>query len=120
MRSTTIGRLSFAATLTVLCCMPLALAPSAGARTATCAPFAQGSIRVVRLERSFGCGRAMRARVVATVRAGGYLRRNGWYCRWGQGGTRPVRVRGLVYYAGYCSRGPGFEVDAWFLAHRPG
>ena len=73
-------------------------------------------MRVIRLQRTLGCAIGLRL-AARTVRAGGYLKAGGYYCRWGQGGTRPIRVNGRIYYGGFCYRSSDGR-EAQFLARR--
>lgn len=80
----------------------LVLAAPASAASKHCKRLQSGGAEVIRLERSLGCGVAIRRAVLAVIRDDGYYRRGNLYCRWGQGGTRPVRVKGKTYYGGFC------------------
>lgn len=76
-----------------------------------------GRIHVMRLKTVLKCSAALPP-AVRVVNNGGYYQSKRWYCRWGQGGTRPIRVNGKVYWAGSCmvvSTGREFS----FIAHRP-
>jgi hypothetical protein len=82
----------------------------------TCAPGRRDGVRVVKLERLFGCKTGLRL-AVATVNGDGYYSEGDLYCRWGQGGTRTIRVGGVEYIPGFCTHS-GDEREATFLARR--
>ena len=69
-----------------------------------CPSLTASSVEVIRLQSTLGCGKALRAAAVTAVREG-FVDANGYYCRWGQGGTRSVIVKGRTYFAGFCRRG---------------
>jgi hypothetical protein len=48
----------------------------------------------------------------------GFLQTDVFYCRWGQGGTRPIRRASKVFYAGFCFN-DDTEAEATFLARPP-
>lgn len=73
-------------------------------------------MRVIRLQRTLGCTTGLRL-AARTVSAGGYLKAGGYYCPWGQGGTRPIRVSSHIYYGGFCYRSSD-DREAQFLARR--
>lgn len=68
-----------------------------------CASITTPAVEVIRLQSVLGCGRALRSAVVRAVREG-FVSRDGYYCRWGQGGTRPIVVAGRTYSGGFCHR----------------
>lgn len=68
-----------------------------------CASITTPAVEVIRLQSVLGCGSALRSAVVRAVREG-FVGRDGYYCRWGQGGTRPIVVAGRTYFGGFCYR----------------
>ena|SRR5579864_2657477 len=103
------------ATVGVLLLAAVPAAPSA--RTAYCAPIRDSRAEVIRLSADLGCGTVRRLALKTTENSLGYYKSKSWYCRWGQGGTRPVHVNSHVYYAGFCDSVPSFT-GATFLARR--
>ncbi len=107
--------------LALLACVSVAIvawdgpAPATAA-SATCPAATKDGVRVIRLQRSLGCKTGLRL-AVAAVKDGGYYKDSRVYCRWGQGGTRPIRVNGRIYYAGFCYRVSDMR-EADFLARR--
>ena len=89
--------------------------PSAGGRY--CAPIRDSRAEVIRLSAHLGCGAVRRLALKTTESSLGYYRSSHWYCRWGQGGTRPIHVNGRVYYGGFCDSVPAFR-EASFLGRR--
>jgi hypothetical protein len=74
-------------------------------------------VRVIELEDGLGC--AQGAELASyTVLDGGYYQDDVHYCRWGQGGTRPVERAGRTFYTGFCFD-KATEVEATFLARPP-
>jgi hypothetical protein len=59
---------------------------------------------VIRLSDHLGCSAASMAALKTVESAAGYYKSPSWFCRWGQGGTRPIRIRDHVYFAGYCMK----------------
>jgi hypothetical protein len=95
----------------------LALPATPSARGSYCAPIRDSRAEVIRLSSDLGCG-TVRGLALKTAENGlGYYRSRNWYCRWGQGGTRPIRVNGHVYYAGFCDSVPSFR-GATFIGRR--
>jgi hypothetical protein len=103
------------ATVWLLLATPLVAAPSA--RGSYCAKIRDSHAEVIRLSQALGCGAVRKLALKTTESSLGYYRSRHWYCRWGQGGTRPIRVRGRVYYGGFCDSVPGFR-EATFLGRR--
>jgi hypothetical protein len=87
------------------------------ARAAECPAVTVRGVRILDLTDEHGCdkGADLASR---TVRKRGYLQTDAFYCRWGQGGTRPIRRRGRTFYAGFCFN-KQTEVEATFLARPP-
>jgi hypothetical protein len=112
------SRMLVLAVLACACLVGLAADGStpATAAPATCPPATRDSVRVIRLQRGLGCKTGLRL-AVAAVNDGGYYKDSRRYCRWGQGGTRPIRVNGHVYYSGFCYRVSDMR-EAGFLARR--
>jgi hypothetical protein len=73
-------------------------------------------VRVIRLQRTFGCKTGVRL-AAAVVNGDGYYEDLRYYCRWGQGGTRPIRVNCRTYVGGFCYW-RGDKREASFLARR--
>lgn len=105
------------ALLLTLALAALAAAAPVPARAAGCPAVTVHGVRVVELTDEHGCvhGANLAGR---TVRAGGYLETDAFFCRWGQGGTRPIERKGRIFYAGFCFN-RDTEAEASFLA-RPG
>jgi hypothetical protein len=107
--------------LALLAMSAIAISLTFNADTATaaqryCKPRTKDGVRVIRLQRVFGCKTGVRL-VAAVVNGGGYYEDIRYYCRYGQGGTRPIRVRGHTYYGGLCYREDD-KREASFLARR--
>lgn len=87
------------------------------ARAIYCAPIIGSHAEVRHLSARLGCGAVGRV-ALRTVESGdGYFKSRSWYCRWGQGGTRPIRLGGYVYYAGFCASKPSYR-EVTFLGRR--
>jgi hypothetical protein len=87
------------------------------ARAASCPASSIDGVRILELEDGLGC--AQGAELASyTVLDGGYYEDDVHYCRWGQGGTRPIERRGRTFYAGFCID-KTTEVEATFLARPP-
>lgn len=95
---------------------PLGSVADASAAPRYCKPRTKDRVRVIQLRRTFGCRRGLRL-AAAVVNGGGYYQDLHYYCRFGQGGTRPVRVHGHTYYGGFCYRDAD-KREATFLARR--
>ena len=95
----------------------LAVPGAPSARGRCCAPVRDTRAEVVHLSPALGCGTVRVLALKTTANALGYYRSRGWYCRWGQGGTRPIRVNRRVYFTGFCYRVPSFR-GAAFLGRR--
>jgi hypothetical protein len=95
----------------------LALPATPSARGRYCAPIRDLRAEVIRLSSDLGCGAVRRLALKTAESSLGYYKSRSWYCRWGQGGTRPIRVKGHVYYAGFCDSVPSFR-GATFLGRR--
>jgi hypothetical protein len=91
-------------------------AATASATTKACPAATKHGVRVIRLQRTLGCTTALTLAIRA-VNDHGYYQDSRYYCRWGQGGTRPIRVNGRSYFAGFCYRKRD-EKEASFLARR--
>jgi hypothetical protein len=89
----------------------------ATARASDCPDETVRGVRILDLTDALGCdaGADLAAR---TVRHDGFLQTGGFYCRWGQGGTRPVKRRGKTFYAGFCFD-DDTQAEANFLARPP-
>jgi hypothetical protein len=85
-----------ALTLTLALAALAATAP-APARAAACPPATVHGVRVVELTDERGCERGANL-ASRTVRAHGYLETATFFCRWGQGGTRPIERNGRTFY----------------------
>ena len=106
-----------AVALTTLGVLPLAVTATPSARSGHCAPIRDSRAEVIRLSSNLGCG-TVRTLALKTTESGiGYYKSKSWYCRWGQGGTRPIRVNGHVYYTGFCDSVPSFR-GATFLGRQ--
>jgi len=105
--------------LAVVGALALALPAAPLARGSYCAPIRDSHAEVIRLSANLGCGAVRRLALKTTESSLGYYRSRHWYCRWGQGGTRPIRVHGHVYYGGFCDAVPAFR-EATFLGRRLG
>jgi hypothetical protein len=82
-----------------------------------CPRVSDSHAEVIHLSARLGCGAAGGAALETVGSAIGYYKSRRWYCRWGQGGTRPVRIAGHIYYGGFCvSRPHGRETT--FLGRR--
>ena len=100
-----------------LAALALLGASATSARPSYCPPIHDAHAQVVSLSATLGCG-AVGHVALATVESSlGYYKSKHWYCRWGQGGTRPVRYHGHVYYAGFCASVPSFRTVS-FLGRR--
>lgn len=64
-----------------------------------------------------GCGVPRNLALKTIASSAGYYKSRDWYCRWGQGGTRPVSVDGHVYYGGFCYNASSRR-EASFLGRR--
>jgi hypothetical protein len=72
---------------------------------------------VIRLAARLGCSAAPRVALKTIESSAGFYKSPDWFCRWGQGGTRLVRIGSHVYYAGFCvSR--SHNQEATFLGRR--
>jgi hypothetical protein len=107
-------RLAVAAGLTVL---TLAAFVPATAHAAECPAVTVDGVRVVELTDEHGCDQGAKL-ASAGVMDGGYLQDDTYYCRWGQGGTRPVKREGKTFYAAFCMD-KDTEAEATFLARPP-
>jgi len=82
-----------------------------------CSPIRKDVV-VIRIKRTLGCSSTVRRAIARTVRRGDYRTRY-FYGRWGQGGTRPIRVEGKIYYGGFVGRLPSYR-ETSFLGRRTG
>lgn len=89
---------------------------TASARSNSCPAATKNGVRVIRLQRALGCATGLTLAARA-VRGDGYYQDARYYCRWGQGGTRAVRVNGRSYIPGFCYRKRD-EREVGFLARR--
>lgn len=103
--------------LACLALAPIGAAAPGPAQAADCPPVTVRGVRILELTDEHGCAQGARL-ASRTVRDGGYLRTGAYFCRWGQGGTRPMKREGKTYYAGFCLN-VETEAEASFLA-RPG
>jgi hypothetical protein len=87
----------------------LAVAGAPSAQGRYCTPIRDTRAEVIRLSSDLGCGTVGKLALKTTENSLGYYKSRSWYCRWGQGGTRPIRISGHVYYAGFCYRVPSFQ-----------
>jgi hypothetical protein len=95
--------------------LPFPATPSARGRY--CPPLRDAHAEVIHVSARLGCGAVRRLALKTTESSLGYYKSRHWYCRWGQGGTRPIRVNGRVYYSGFCDSVPTFR-EATFLGRR--
>jgi hypothetical protein len=102
-----------AMTITVVLVVPA----TNDASVSFCAPISGPHAEVRHLSAGLGCGAAGRVAVRTVESSDGYFKSHSWYCRWGQGGTRPIRVGGYVYYAGFCASKPGYR-EVTFIGRR--
>ncbi|HSZ69269.1 MAG TPA: hypothetical protein VK756_02795 [Solirubrobacteraceae bacterium] len=72
---------------------------------------------VIHFSAELGCGTARRVALETVASADGYYKSDGWYCRWGEGGTRPLRVGAHTYSGGFCYRA-STRREATFLGRR--
>jgi hypothetical protein len=84
---------------------------------AYCPPVTVHGVRILELTDEHGCDQGARL-ASRTVRNRGYLQTGPFFCRWGQGGTRPIEREGKTFYGGFCAN-EETEAEATFLA-RPG
>jgi hypothetical protein len=84
---------------------------------ATCPDTTVKGVRVIELTDELGCdeGASLASR---TVRDDGFLQTDVFYCRWGQGGTGPIKRAGKTFYAGFCLN-EETDTEATFLARPP-
>jgi hypothetical protein len=109
------SRLAVVLAVVAVLVLPLPATPSARGRY--CPPLRDEHAEVIHLSARLGCGAVRRLALKTTESSLGYYKSRHWYCRWGQGGTRPIRVNGRVYYGGFCDSVPEFR-EASFLGRR--
>jgi hypothetical protein len=100
-----------------LAALMVAMAAAVPAHAAACPTRTVDGVRIVELENSLGCDQGGEL-ASATVLDGGWYDDAVYYCRWGQGGTRPIKREGKTFYAGFCLD-KATEVEAGFLARPP-
>ncbi len=106
------------AALTAIVAAPgLAMPTAPSAHTADCAPARNTHAEVIHMSDKLGCGVARQLALKTAGTSTGYYKSRAWYCRWGQGGTRPVRVNGHIYYGGFCYNASSRR-EATFLGRR--
>jgi len=88
----------------------------AGGTARVCPPATKDGVRVIRLRRALGCNTGLRL-AARVVNGDGYFQDSRYYCRWGQGGTKPIQINGRTYLAGFCYR-KSDEEEVGFLARR--
>lgn len=88
--------------LTVVAAVGLVRPAEPSASSGYCPRVSDSQAEVIHLSARLDCGAAARAALKTIGSAIGYYKSSRWYCRWGQGGTRPIRVAGHVYYGGFC------------------
>ena len=74
----------------------------AAARAADCPAVTIKGVRIVELTDDLGCARGG-SLASRTVRHDGFLKTGSILCRWGQGGTQPIKRRGRTFYSGFCA-----------------
>jgi hypothetical protein len=109
------GRLLIA--LAAVGALVLALPRMPSAHGGYCAPIRDPRAEVIHLSAHLGCGAVRKLALKTTESSLGYYKSRHWYCRWGQGGTRPIHVHGRIYYGGFCDSVPAFA-EATFLGRR--
>jgi hypothetical protein len=110
-------RLIISALPAALVALTVALNGAAPAQAAECPPRTLDGVRLLELGDSLGCGPGAQL-ASATVLDGGYYDDDAYYCRWGQGGTRPIKRQDKTFYAGFCMDKAN-EIEATFLARPP-
>lgn len=95
------------------CALPATLS----ARAAYCSPLRDAHAEVFQMSTQLGCGTARAVALKTVESGGGYFKSSRWYCRWGEGGTIPIKTNDHVYYSGFCAAVPGFR-QANFLGRR--
>src|SRR4051812_33775022 len=76
-------------------------AAPAPAAAIECSETTVRGVRIIELTDALGCnaGADLASR---TVRHDGFLQTDVYDCRWGQGGTTPVKRHGKIFYSGFC------------------
>jgi len=82
-----------------------------------CTPIHGAHAEVRHLSISLGCSAAGKAALRTIESNIGYFKSHTWYCRWGQGGTRPIRLGRHIYSAGFCVSKPSYR-EVTFLGRR--
>jgi hypothetical protein len=100
----------------LIAALAIVVGPST-ALAAACPDTTVRGVRVIELTDELGCdeGASLASR---TVRDDGFLQTDVFYCRWGQGGTRPIKRDGKTFYSGFCLN-EETEAQASFLARPP-
>jgi hypothetical protein len=95
----------------------IGLAAPPAAPAAECPAVTIDGVRILELTDEHGCeqGANLASR---TVLDDGFLQSGVFFCRWGQGGTRPVKRSGRTFYAGFCFN-EQTQGEATFLARPP-
>jgi hypothetical protein len=92
--------------------------PATNAAKGSYCPPIRGSHAEVRdLSARLGCGVPGTVALRTVDSNDGYFKSQSWYCRWGQGGTRPIRLGGYVYFGGFCASKPSYR-EVSFLGRR--
>jgi hypothetical protein len=112
-----IEMIRLAALIAIVVAPALALPAAPSAHTAYCVPTRNSHAEVIHMSVDLGCGVARQLALKTAGTSTGYYKSRGWYCRWGQGGTRPVRVNGRIYYGGFCYSARSRR-EATFLGRR--
>ncbi len=104
-----------AVTLSVVgwCALPATLS----AKVAYCAALRDAHAEVIQMSTALGCATARDVALKTVQSGGGIYKSSRWYCRWGEGGTIPIKLNHHVYYSGFCAAVPGFR-QANFLGRR--
>jgi hypothetical protein len=100
--------------LSGLALAPIGAAVPAPVYAAECPPVTVRGVRILELTDEHGCDQGARL-ASRTVRNSGYLRTPTFFCRWGQGGTRPIERDGKTFYSGFCAN-QETQAEASFLA----
>jgi hypothetical protein len=95
----------------------LIAATPAPARAGDCAPTTVRGVRIIELTDELGCDRGADLASRA-VRHHGFLKDGAFFCRWGQGGTAPIKRHGHTFFQGFCSN-VDTDATATFLARAP-
>jgi hypothetical protein len=86
----------------------------AAAQAADCPAVTIKGVRIVELGDGLGCTRGA-SLASRTVRHDGFLKSGDVLCRWGQGGTKPIKRGGKTFYSGFCAN-VNTNAQASFLA----